>query len=180
MPFKHQKKRTRKPNTKTPKSLSREKYMDKQGYAPDYDVNYGIITKYHGCGGKCTVNILLQSGFRTFPNMSLKGSLKSRRHGQQLTTDSIVLVDDGVIVYVYKEDTKSVIDSDTLSKLIGKTEDDICFNETEDSGYRDLYGRLPSFSSDDEDGSITLNESLVEQKVDIVEVDIVEDDIDLM
>jgi len=123
-------------------------------------VNYGIITKYNGGGGKCAVNILLSTGFQEFPNISLKGSLVNRKLGQKLALGSLVMVDDGTIVLVYKPNEHSAIDPRSLEKLTGVIADDVGFDE------EDEYA-LPPVSEDEDDICFASEGEEEEEEVDI-------------
>lgn len=108
---------SRKPKTTKPKAESIEEYMKRQGITEVDRVNYGVVTNYHGSGGKCTVRLILSTGTQIVPNIRLKGSYTTRKVSQKLYKGAIVLVDDGTIVLVYDETQYSVIDSRSLFEL---------------------------------------------------------------
>lgn len=155
----------RKPRTKKPKAQSREDYMLEHNIRQSdvNHVNYGVITKYHGNGGKCTVNVLLDSGFVTLPQISLKGSLANssiaRKLGQRLVVGSIVLVDDGTIVLVYQHQEHSVIDRDSLSKLTGNNDTDFAYVEEDSQSDTDSDNNFINYEDDDdeEDENFTID-----------------------
>lgn len=125
------KRRHRPAKTRAPEVISRQDYIIKNNCSED-NVHYGVITKYHGSHGKCTVNLSLPSGIITI-NARLKKSLQLRRCGQRLSSDKIVLVDDTYIVLVYQnDDASSVIDFKDLKILQREIPKDIVETEEND------------------------------------------------
>lgn len=121
-------KRYRKPRTVAPKQQSLEEYIscDKK-YHCERHINYGVVMTYLGCKGRCIVKLVTDTGLLTL-NARLKNSYQNPKLGQQLQDRSIVLVDDGTIVLVYRPDHYSVIDRDVFRQL------ENIMNEGKDSG----------------------------------------------
>ena len=158
------KRRHRPAKTRAPEILSRQDYIIKNE-CDEENVHYGVITKYHGSRGKCTVNLLLPSGIIPL-NARLKKSLQIRRCGQRLGTDKIVLVDDTYIVLVYQEDdAASVIDVKDL--LILKRD---IVKDTPQQDDNDPFA-LP-YGDDEDDDDICFGEEEEEERVEASDDDI--------
>jgi hypothetical protein len=152
------KKRKRTARTRAPKNQSLEEYRQDTltNSNTDHHFSYGVITQYHGSGGRCTVELLLDQGTERIV-AKLKGSYqKCSRLGMKLTKDTIVLVDDGVIVMVYRPEQCHAIDRATLRRLEAimdqsKGKDVQRIVHYEPPSQDDPYDLSPSFDSDDED-----------------------------
>lgn len=156
----HKKKRTRAARTRAPKNQSLEEYRRDTltSNNTDHQCSYGVITQYHGSGGRCTVELLMDQGTERIVTKLKNSYQKCPRLGMKLSKDTIVLVDDGVIVMVYRPEQCHAIDKASLRRLEaimdqskGKDVQRIDHYEppSQDDPY-DLYDLSPSFDSDDE------------------------------
>jgi hypothetical protein len=151
------KRHTRKPRTKEPIQQSLDDYRSM--VSQQSEMGYGVITAYHGNGGKCNVKVIFRGVLTELINIRLKNSFRKPHLGQKLYVGAIVLVDDGTIILVYKPESYRLIDASILRSLesVVRQLGDKCDVDDGDDvdDEDDPYHNSSSSESDDDDVTFT-------------------------